>query len=102
MSVHVPISLEAQLEARTLMLSTNNVLSPANGEPMTVPSQDMVLGVYYISLINGEHDEKKSPRFANMDEVQMALENKAIALHTPIYARVKGQLYATTAGRMIC
>ena len=101
MSVHVPISLEAQLEARTLMLSTNNVLSPANGEPMTVPSQDMVLGVYYISLQNGEHDEKKSPRFVNMDEVKMALENKTITLHTPIYARVNGKKYATTAGRMI-
>ena len=101
MSVHVPISLEAQLEARTLMLSTNNVLSPANGEPMTVPSQDMVLGVYYISLINGEHDEKKSPRFSGMDEVQLALENKTITLHTPIYARVNGKTYATTAGRMI-
>ncbi len=100
MSVHVPISLEAQLEARTLMLATNNVLSPANGEPMTVPSQDMVLGVYYISLINGEHSEK-SPRFANMDEVQLALENKSITLHTPIVARIKGQTYKTTAGRMI-
>ena len=101
MSVHVPISLEAQLEARTLMLSTNNVLSPANGEPMTVPSQDMVLGVYYISLINGEHDEKTSPRFSGMDEVQLALENKTITLHTPIYARIDGKTYATTAGRMI-
>jgi len=101
MSVHVPISLEAQLEARTLMLSTNNVLSPANGEPMTVPSQDMVLGVYYISLINGEHDEKTSPKFSGMDEVKMALENKSITLHTPIYARVNGNRYATTAGRMI-
>lgn len=101
MSVHVPISLEAQLEARTLMLATNNVLSPANGEPMTVPSQDMVLGVYYISLINGEHDEKKSPRFSGMDEVKLALENKTITLHTPIYARINGKTYATTAGRMI-
>ena len=100
MSVHVPISLEAQLEARTLMLSTNNVLSPANGEPMTVPRQDMVLGCYYISLINGEHTEK-SPRFANIDEVKLALENKIITLHTPIYARVNGKKYATTAGRMI-
>ncbi|MFQ6729704.1 MAG: DNA-directed RNA polymerase subunit beta', partial [Alphaproteobacteria bacterium] len=100
MSVHVPISLEAQLEARTLMLSSNNVLSPANGEPMIVPTQDMVLGVYYISLINGEHNDK-SPRFANMDEVQLALENKAITLHTPIVARIKGKTYKTTAGRMI-
>lgn len=101
MSVHVPISLEAQLEARTLMLSTNNVLSPANGEPMTVPSQDMVLGVYYISLMDGEHDEKKSPRFSGMDEIKLALENKTITLHTPIYARTNGKIYATTAGRMI-
>ncbi len=100
MSVHVPISLEAQLEARTLMLSSNNVLSPASGEPMIVPSQDMVLGVYYISLINGEHTEK-SPRFANMDEVQLALENKTIGLHTPIVARINGKIYKTTAGRMI-
>ncbi|MBP5364237.1 MAG: DNA-directed RNA polymerase subunit beta' [Alphaproteobacteria bacterium] len=100
MSVHVPISLEAQLEARTLMLSSNNVLSPANGEPMIVPSQDMVLGVYYISLMNGTVNEK-SPRFANMDEVKMALENKAITLHTPIVARINGKRYETTAGRMI-
>ena len=100
MAVHVPISLEAQLEARTLMLSSNNILSPANGEPMIVPSQDMVLGVYYISLINGEHTDK-SPRFANMDEVKMALENKSITLHTPIVARINGNIYKTTAGRMI-
>ncbi len=100
MSVHVPISLEAQLEARTLMLSSNNVLSPANGEPMIVPSQDMVLGVYYISLMNGNVDEK-SPRFVNMDEVKMALENKTITLHTPIVARINGKRYETTAGRMI-
>ncbi|MBR2286119.1 MAG: DNA-directed RNA polymerase subunit beta' [Alphaproteobacteria bacterium] len=100
MSVHVPISLEAQLEARTLMLSSNNVLSPANGEPMIVPSQDMVLGVFYISLMNGNVDEK-SPRFANMDEVKLALENKTITLHTPIVARINGKRYETTAGRMI-
>ena len=100
MSVHVPISLEAQLEARTLMLSSNNVLSPANGEPMIVPTQDMVLGVYYVSLMNGSVNEK-SPRFANMDEVKMALENKAITLHTPIVARINGKRYETTAGRMI-
>ncbi len=100
MSVHVPISLEAQLEARTLMLASNNVLSPANGKPMIVPTQDMVLGVYYISLINGEHTEKSS-RFASMDEVKMALENKTITLHTPIIARINGKIYKTTAGRMI-
>ncbi|MDR2412952.1 MAG: DNA-directed RNA polymerase subunit beta' [Rickettsiales bacterium] len=100
MSVHVPISLEAQLEARTLMLSSNNVLAPANGDPMIVPSQDMVLGVYYISLINGEHDEK-SPRFATMDEIRLALEKRIISLHTPIVARFRGKKYNTTAGRMM-
>jgi DNA-directed RNA polymerase subunit beta' len=104
MSVYVPISLEAQLEARTLMLSTNNVLLPANGEPMIVPSQDMVLGVYYLSLVNGEHT-KESPRFASMDEIKMALENKTITLHTPIIARYHAfegtETVKTTAGRMI-
>ncbi len=99
MSVHVPISLEAQLEARTLMLASNNVLSPANGDPMIVPSQDMVLGIYYLSLVDGEHSEK-SPRFANMDEIKLALENKTITLHTPIVARFNGETVKTTAGRM--
>ena len=104
MSVHVPISLEAQLEARTLMLSTNNVLNPANGDPVIVPSQDMVLGVYYTSLTDGEHTDK-SPRFANMDEIKLALHNGAITLHTPIIARYGApgdtQIVKTTAGRMI-
>ena len=104
MSVYVPISLEAQLEARTLMLSSNNVLLPANGDPMIVPSQDMVLGVYYLSLINGEHNDK-SPRFASMDEIYMALESKVITLHTPIISRYHAfegvQTVKTTAGRMI-
>ena len=83
MSVHVPISLEAQLEARTLMLSSNNVLSPANGAPMIVPSQDMVLGVYYISLINGEHNEK-SPRFANMDLMKVKEKSEKVGLKLSI------------------
>ncbi|MDR0448985.1 MAG: DNA-directed RNA polymerase subunit beta' [Rickettsiales bacterium] len=109
MSVHVPISLEAQLEARTLMLATNNVLHPADGAPVIVPSQDMVLGVYYISLVNGDWTQK-SPRFANMDEIKMALQNEAIELHTPIIARfneidmdgnVAMKTFKTTAGRMI-
>ncbi|MDR2269140.1 MAG: DNA-directed RNA polymerase subunit beta' [Rickettsiales bacterium] len=100
MSVYVPISLEAQLEARTLMLSSNNVLSPASGQPMIVPSQDMILGCYYISLMDGEHNDK-SPTFADIDEVQLALHNKAITLHTPIIARWNGERVKTTAGRMI-
>ncbi|MCL2369490.1 MAG: DNA-directed RNA polymerase subunit beta', partial [Alphaproteobacteria bacterium] len=106
MSVHVPISLEAQLEARTLMLASNNVLSPANGKPMIVPSQDMVLGVYYLSLVDGEIPEmgsdagKKIPHFSDMDEIELALHNKVIKLHTPIATKFKGQKVNTTAGRM--
>ncbi|MDR1206839.1 MAG: DNA-directed RNA polymerase subunit beta' [Rickettsiales bacterium] len=104
MSVHVPISLEAQLEARTLMLATNNVLSPASGNPMIVPSQDMVLGVYYMSLIDGDHTDK-SQIFANMDEIKLALHNGAITLHTPIIAKYHAaegtEKVKTTAGRMI-
>ncbi|MDR2685636.1 MAG: DNA-directed RNA polymerase subunit beta' [Rickettsiales bacterium] len=109
MAVHVPISLEAQLEARTLMLATNNILHPADGSPVIVPSQDMVLGVYYISLVNGEWSEK-SPRFATMDEIKMALQSEVITLHTPIVARRASldkegkkvvENIKTTAGRMI-
>ncbi|MCL2338847.1 MAG: DNA-directed RNA polymerase subunit beta' [Proteobacteria bacterium] len=100
MAVHVPISLEAQLEARTLMLATNNILSPASGDPMIVPSQDMVLGVYYISLMDGEHTDK-SPIFTGMDEIKLALHNGSITLHTPIVTRYRGERVKTTAGRMM-
>jgi len=83
MAVHVPLSLEAQLEARTLMMSTNNLLSPANGEPIIVPSQDVVLGLYYITReqINAIGEGKS---FSNWQEVQRALDAKAVHLHTRI------------------
>jgi DNA-directed RNA polymerase subunit beta' len=100
MAVHVPISLEAQLEARTLMLSSNNVLNPSNGEVMIVPTQDMVLGVYYLSLIAGEHSEK-SPRMANLDEIKLALNNKTVNYHTPIVTKFRGETIKTTPGRML-
>lgn len=100
MSVHVPISLEAQLEARTLLLATNNILHPADGSPVIVPTQDMVLGIYYLSLVNGDWNEK-TPRFANMDEIEMALENKVIELHSPIITKFRGEVVKTTAGRMM-
>ncbi|UIP07052.1 DNA-directed RNA polymerase subunit beta' [Erythrobacter sp. SDW2] len=121
MAVHVPLSLEAQLEARVLMMSTNNILSPANGKPIIVPSQDMVLGLYYLSMerqektpeyIDGENGEKieKLPRFADMAEVHQALEVKSVTLHTRIIARVpqadeQGNVsmvrFVTTPGRML-
>ena len=88
MAVHVPLSLEAQLEARVLMMSTNNVLSPANGAPIIVPSQDMVLGLYYTTMeragMKGE-----GMAFANVDEVEHALAEGVVHLHAKIIARVK-------------
>ena len=87
MAVHIPLSLEAQLEARVLMMSTNNVLSPANGKPIIVPSQDMVLGLYYLSLERiGLVGEGKC--FASIDEVEHALELGIVELHSKIIARM--------------
>jgi DNA-directed RNA polymerase subunit beta' len=113
MAVHVPLSLEAQLEARVLMMSTNNILSPANGKPIIVPSQDIVLGLYYLSLETAEFraaDDAKSPTFAGIGEVEYALSAKAVRLHDKIRARVavvdrdgttRRELAVTTPGRML-
>ncbi len=121
MAVHVPLSLEAQLEARVLMMSTNNILSPANGKPIIVPSQDMVLGIYYLSMERQEKTPEyldnadgtkveRLPRFSDMAEVHQALEVKAVTLHTRILARVPQadetgkvsmQRFETTPGRML-
>ncbi|MEP1760940.1 MAG: DNA-directed RNA polymerase subunit beta' [Sulfitobacter sp.] len=88
MAVHVPLSLEAQLEARVLMMSTNNVLSPANGAPIIVPSQDMILGLYYVTLgRDGMVGEGKV--FGNVNEVQHALDSGEVHLHAKIKARIK-------------
>ena len=88
MVVHVPLSLEAQLEARVLMMSTNNVLSPANGAPIIVPSQDMVLGLYYTTM-NRKGMVGEGMAFSNMDEVEHALAAGAVHLHASIKARIK-------------
>ena len=87
MAVHVPLSLEAQLEARVLMMSTNNVLSPANGAPIIVPSQDMILGLYYTSIMR-EGMKGEGMAFASIEEVQQALDAGAVHMHTRITARV--------------
>ncbi|MFN3262078.1 MAG: DNA-directed RNA polymerase subunit beta' [Pikeienuella sp.] len=109
MAVHVPLSLEAQLEARVLMMSTNNVLSPANGKPIIVPSQDMVLGLYYLSL-EKEGEPGEGMMFADMAEIEHALQQKIITLHTKIVTRrdtvdVDGnpvrERLQTTPGRMM-
>jgi DNA-directed RNA polymerase subunit beta' len=91
MAVHVPLSLEAQLEARVLMMSTNNILHPANGSPIIVPSQDIVLGLYYLSIMR-EGDEKKKHLkvFGDMAEIEHALHSKSIDLHTRIEYRWTG------------
>ena len=108
MAVHVPLSLEAQLEARVLMMSTNNILSPANGRPIIVPSQDIVLGLYYLSVAReGEPGEGKI--FADLGEIEAAMDAGVISLHAKIKARhtemtPDGQLLRkvidTTPGRM--
>ncbi|MEC8643281.1 MAG: DNA-directed RNA polymerase subunit beta' [Pseudomonadota bacterium] len=87
MAVHVPLSLEAQLEARVLMMSTNNILSPANGKPIIVPSQDIILGLYYMSL-ERENEQGEGMVFANIQEILLALGNGSVSLHAKIKARV--------------
>lgn len=109
MAVHVPLSLEAQLEARVLMMSTNNILHPANGAPIIVPSQDIVLGLYYLSLVS-EGEPGEGMAFANMGEIEHAIYSKAITLHTKIKGRFISQdeegnrvskVYDTTPGRLM-
>ena len=88
MAVHVPLSLEAQLEARVLMMSTNNILSPANGKPIIVPSQDIVLGLYYITMeLPGMVGEGMA--FGSIGEIEHALAAKAVSLHAKVQARYK-------------
>ncbi len=120
MAVHVPLSLEAQLEARVLMMSTNNILHPANGQPIIVPSQDIVLGLYYLTLMrDGEPGQyKEDPKskapiqgvFSDLSEIEHALHAKAVTLHTKIKGRAwvrdaKGgrvaKIFDTTPGRML-
>ncbi|MDD3609043.1 MAG: DNA-directed RNA polymerase subunit beta' [Halothiobacillaceae bacterium] len=87
MAVHVPLSLEAQIEARALMMSTNNVLSPANGEPIIVPSQDIVLGIYYMtrSRVNGRGE---GMMFSDLDELQRAYDNRVVELGAKVKVRL--------------
>jgi len=100
MAVHIPLSVEAQIEARVLMLSSNNILSPANGSPIIVPSQDIVLGTYYMTRgIAGRRGEGKI--FANTEEVRSAYDAGTVELHTKIVVRMQGKRYDTTVGRVL-
>ncbi|MEZ4471804.1 MAG: DNA-directed RNA polymerase subunit beta' [bacterium] len=100
MAVHVPLSVEAQIEARVLMMSSNNILSPAHGKPIIVPSQDIVLGCYYMTreqpFVRGE-----GKIFSGRDEVRMAYDAGEVALHARIRCRVEGELHQTTVGRVL-
>ncbi len=100
MAVHVPLSYYSQTETRLLMLSSHNILSPASGRPLAIPSQDIVLGVYYLTKAkSGTPDENKI--FASPDEVNIAYHDKKIGLHTRIRVRRNGELIETTVGRVI-
>ncbi len=100
MAVHVPLSYEAQLEVRVLMLSSHNLLSPQNGDPITIANQEIVLGCYYLTKYRkGDLGEDKI--FSNMDEVIIAHNNNKIGLHAKIKVRINGELIETTTGRVI-
>ena len=100
MAVHVPLSVEAQIEARVLMMSINNVLSPANGKPIAVPSQDMVLGCYWLTKERaGAKGEGKV--FASQEEVRMAYDAGQVEEHAKIKVRIDGALSTTTVGRVL-
>jgi DNA-directed RNA polymerase subunit beta' len=108
MAVHLPLSAEAQAEARILMLSSNNILSPASGRPLATPTQDMVLGIYYLTYTGDDLNatdvttlDPRPARFASEDEVEMAYENKQVALQQTIEYRRNGEILLTTAGRVI-
>ncbi|HEY0662377.1 MAG TPA: DNA-directed RNA polymerase subunit beta', partial [Lysobacter sp.] len=98
MAVHVPLSLEAQLEARALMMASNNILSPANGEPIIVPSQDVVLGLYYMTRAL-ENKKGEGMAFANIAEVKRAYDNRAVELHAKVKVRISGTVIDEDGGR---
>ncbi|MBM4780498.1 MAG: DNA-directed RNA polymerase subunit beta' [Archangiaceae bacterium] len=100
MAVHVPLSIEAQMEARVLMMSTNNILSPASGKPIIVPTQDMVLGIYYMTRPR-EFAHGEGMVFASPAEARAAYDQGAVALQAKIKCRINGKRYDTTVGRTL-
>ncbi|MCP4678092.1 MAG: DNA-directed RNA polymerase subunit beta', partial [Deltaproteobacteria bacterium] len=111
MAVHIPLSIEAQMEARVLMMSTNNILSPAHGKPIINPTQDIVLGMYYLTnsrpFLRGDYSEnaKGVARFSGIysspSEVRMAYDFDAIDLHAEIKVRMDGEIYKSSVGRLL-
>ncbi|MCX5853135.1 MAG: DNA-directed RNA polymerase subunit beta' [Deltaproteobacteria bacterium] len=100
MAVHVPLSVEAQTEARVLMMSTNNILSPANGKPIINPSQDIVLGIYYMTRAKNRV-KGEGMVFSDPGEVQSALDADAVDLHAKVKVRINGEMKETTVGRVV-
>jgi DNA-directed RNA polymerase subunit beta' len=100
MAVHVPLSVEAQIECRVLMMSTNNILSPSNGSPVIVPTQDIVLGLYYLT-VDRPFEPGEGKLFSDPFEVIAAIDAKAVSLHARVKVRLNGQLVETTPGRII-
>lgn len=109
MAVHVPLSIEAQVEARVLMMSTNNILSPANGKPIIVPSQDIILGLYYLTMIGKDYDSQEARVISGDSELEHALNSGAINLHNKVLFRYtvkskdgekRHEKAETTAGRI--
>ncbi len=100
MAVHVPLSIEANVECRVLMMSTNNILSPSNGEPIIVPSQDIVLGLYYLT-VDRSFQKGEGKIFSDPSEVICAYDSGSIGLHARIKVRINGQITDTTTGRII-
>ena len=100
MAVHVPLSIEAQIEARVLMMSTNNILSPASGDPIIVPSQDIVLGIYYLTR-ERPFSKGEGKAYSNPLEVRIAYDAGELGLHASIKVRIEGKLQETTTGRVI-
>jgi len=100
MAVHLPLTVEAQVEARVLMMSTNNILSPANGEPFIIPSQDIVLGLYYMSRTR-EMAKGRGMIFSSPSEARTAYDHKKVSLQAKIKVRIDGKICDTTVGRVI-
>lgn len=100
MAVHIPLSTDAQIESRILMLSSNNILSPANGKPLAVPSQDMVLGCYYLTKERGG-SKGEGRVFSDIDEVRVAFDHKEVELQARIKVKIDGELVNTTVGRVL-
>ncbi len=100
MAVHIPLSIEAQIEARALMMSTNNILSPAHGKPIIVPSQDIVLGIYYMTR-SRPFAKGEGMNFSGPEEVRRAYDAEVVDLHARVKVRIDGQVKETTIGRVL-